>query len=157
MRLSIQCVEFSSKNPLPGKTNVGATGILWAVAQQTSLRNLTIDAGGAYSGLDVGVASNPCLYAHGCHSCGGGGSVENVKITGGEYGIRTSASQWLFKSIEISGSRVAAVRIPTQSWTMTFIDLHASNVPLGVDIPNGLNNVLILNRCESSCCPHRVC
>ena len=29
-----------------GETNKGATGILWAVAQQTSLRNLTIDAGG---------------------------------------------------------------------------------------------------------------
>ena len=33
--------------------NPGATGILWQVAQQTVIRNVTIDAGSAYIGLDI--------------------------------------------------------------------------------------------------------
>jgi hypothetical protein len=128
-----------------GESNVGATGILWAVAQQTSLRNLSIDAGGAYSALDVGVATNPCLYARGCHSCGGGGTVENIDITGGNYGIRTSASQWLFKSITITGSRVAGVSIPSNAWTLSMIDLHIFDVPIGMEILQNVSNVVLLN------------
>ena len=36
-----------------GASNAGATGILWGVAQQTSLRNLTIEAGGGYASRAV--------------------------------------------------------------------------------------------------------
>lgn len=128
-----------------GTSNRGATGILWAVAQQTSIRNVSIDAGGAFSGLDVGVASNPCMYAHGCHSPGGGGTVENIDIVGGEFGLRTSASQWLFKSIAIKAARTAAVQIPSQSWTFSFLDISVSDCPIGFDVPAKVENVLIIN------------
>ena len=76
--------------------NAGAVGILWAVAQQTSLRDIHVKATGSVSGLDVGYSrSFGYTFPHGGHqSCGGGGTVNNVTVVAGQFGVRVSASQW---------------------------------------------------------------
>ena len=71
--------------------NAGAVGILWDVAQQTSIRGVTVDlrASGAI-GIDEGgdgYAAAPNL------KIGGGGTIEDVTILGGSIGLRVDASQ----------------------------------------------------------------
>eukprot|EP00040_Diaphanoeca_grandis_P014876 m.75570 g.75570 ORF g.75570 m.75570 type:complete len:696 (+) comp24802_c0_seq1:124-2211(+) len=128
-----------------GETNVGATGILWSVAQQTSLRNITIEAGNAFSGLEVGFAGNSPPYAHSAHaSPGGGGTVEDIVITGGQYGLRASASQWFLRSVRVSRSKVACATIPVQAWAITLVDFHAQDCPIGLELPASINYLVLM-------------
>ena len=71
--------------------NAGAVGILWDVAQQTSIRAVTIDIrlSGAI-GIDEGGTGYAATASTGA---GGGGTVEDVTILGGVIGLRVDASQ----------------------------------------------------------------
>jgi hypothetical protein len=75
-----------------GAGNGGAVGILWDVAQQTSLRRITVDltASGAI-GVDEG--GDGYAAAPGGLEAGGGGTVEDVLILGGQIGLRVDSSQ----------------------------------------------------------------
>lgn len=104
-----------------GDGNPGATAVLWQVAQQTALRNVTIlagagptshrrmhlcpficptaaaAAGSAAVGLDMASAE----YVHwdglggtpAGYNLGGGGVVADVVVVGGRAGVRTAATQ----------------------------------------------------------------
>lgn len=74
-----------------GPGNDGAVGILWDVAQQTSIRAVTIDMrlSGAI-GIDEGGTGYAATVSTGA---GGGGTIEDVTILGGVVGLRVDASQ----------------------------------------------------------------
>ena len=124
--------------------NPGAVGILWAVAQQTSLRNLSIAADSALSGLDVGY---PGVYAAPVArpTPGGGGTVEDVHIEGGLYGLRVSASQWMLRSIHIAGAARAGIALPNEAWSISFLDVHVTGCPIGLATYNPLQFVTVLD------------
>ena len=99
--------------------NPGAVGILWKVAQQTSIRMVDIVAADAAIGLDAG-GGNDYADDPGCAdslkgrfpSQSGGGTIEGVSISGGRIGLRGSGSQWLFRSVFVDGSSEVGVQIP---------------------------------------------
>jgi glucan 1,3-beta-glucosidase len=65
-----------------GAGNPGAWGIFWLVAQQTALRNMTIDAGDGQG----------CIKSF---WWGGGGIISHLKLVGGDYGWHVQeTSQW---------------------------------------------------------------
>ncbi len=75
-----------------GSGNDGAVGILWDVAQQTSLRRITIDLTASGSiGIDEG-GNGYAAAPSGLHA-GGGGTIEDVTVVGGQIGLRIDASQ----------------------------------------------------------------
>ena len=99
--------------------NPGATGVLWNVAQQTSIRDVRVDATHAAVGLDLG--NSPCglavscpydkgtvkggpRYLHTPATGGGGGTVENVTVVGGQFGIRITASQFLLRGSTVQNA-----------------------------------------------------
>jgi hypothetical protein len=112
--------------------NPGAVGVLWAVAQQTSLRNLSVAATAAYSGIDVGY---PGGYAAPVArpTPGGGGTVEDVEVSGGlQFGVRVSASQWLLRAVAVRSAAIACIALPNEAWSITLLDVHARGCPVGV-------------------------
>eukprot|EP01051_Picozoa_sp_SAG22_P004881 SAG22_NODE_275_length_13171_cov_11.640606_1_plen_309_part_00 len=105
--------------------HAGAVGILWAVAQQTSLRDIRVAAAGSLSGLDVGYSGSfGYVFPGGGHqSCGGGGTVNNVTVVGGQYGVRVSASQWYLDQVRASGQTVAGMLID-EAWAVVLLDIQ---------------------------------
>ena len=121
-----------------GSGNGGATGILWRVAQQTSLRNVSVDATHGFAGIDIGM---PPGYAHGGRGQGGGGTVEHVSVVGGQYGIRGTASQWLLREVTVSGATVACVWM--QSWIFSLVGLRARDCPVGMLLTGARTSVVL--------------
>ena len=116
--------------------NPGASGLMWNVAQQTSIRNVTIDLSkSGFVGLDVGGDSD-LLAVHQYHmgdGQGGGGTIEDVSIYGGEIGMRASGSQWTFRSIHIHGSRRVGLSLRHGgTWAFAILDLRVTGAPLAV-------------------------
>ena len=103
-------------------------GVIWRVAQQTSIRNLTVDATHGYAGLDVG---HPSGYARSV-TPGGGGTIDNVVVIGGVFGVRGSASQWLLRNVAVSGASRACVSI--QAWIFSLVGLRLSDCPVGLEV-----------------------
>ena len=113
---------------------LGAVAIFWNVAQQTSLRALVInlgphgDAASAASAIDVSMSQN---YAHAnathVQGVGGGGTVEDITINGGQYGIRVQASQYTFRGIRCAGQTVAAFALGAMVQMLVFVDVAVSN------------------------------
>eukprot|EP00041_Stephanoeca_diplocostata_P020732 m.469749 g.469749 ORF g.469749 m.469749 type:complete len:760 (+) comp21649_c0_seq79:646-2925(+) len=118
--------------------NPGASGLMWNVAQQTSIRNVTIDLtrSGAV-GLDVSGDASDVLAYHENNvrqDRGGGGTIEDVDIVGGVWGMRASGSQWTLRGLRIRQSSAVGVVLLGDVWSFTFIDLRVSNTPLAVTI-----------------------
>jgi len=91
--------------------NPGAWGLYWLVAQQTSLRRVTIDAG----------AAQGCLRSM---WWGGGGVISHLRLIGGDYGWHVQeTSQWLLRSTEFRGQRKASLWLD-QVWNFSLVDLH---------------------------------
>lgn len=91
--------------------NPGAWGIFWLVAQQTALRNVSIDAG----------------QGQGCLKCfwwGGGGVMSHLKLAGGDYGWHVQqTSQWVARSFELSGQRKASLWLDGV-WNFALLDFR---------------------------------
>ena len=107
--------------------NAGAVGLYWCVAQQTSVRAVSITVGGAFAGLDMcqldGYAHEPGGGA------GGGGSVEDVAVSGGAHSIRGTASQYAFRGLALVGARVSAVWLQDFVWVFAFVDVFVADTP----------------------------
>tara|TARA_B110000208_G_scaffold141306_1_gene170540 strand:+ start:208 stop:3108 length:2901 start_codon:yes stop_codon:yes gene_type:complete len=124
----------------------GAVAILWTVAQQTSLRDIRINASGALAGLDVGYSDELGYDMHGGQDgCGGGGTVEDIRIHGGRYGMRTSATQWFFKSIHIESATEAGILLADEAWGLTMLAIEVVDVPLGVLALHPFDNVIFIS------------
>jgi glucan 1,3-beta-glucosidase len=128
-----------------GTGNQGAVGILWAVAQQTSLRDISVAAGDSVAGIDVGFSQNFGYALHGGHmSCGGGGTVNGVTVSGGQYGVRVSASQWYLDQIKTTGQSVAGVLVD-QAWAVVLLGVQASHAPIGLLLLGAGENIQLLS------------
>ena len=114
-----------------GAGNDGAVGLLWAVAQQTAVRNVVIDlrASGAI-GIDEGGSG----YASPTQpvSLGGGGVIEDSAVIGGIWGMRIAASQFTYRNITISGASAACVTSTNMAWAHVFVGLRASACPVAL-------------------------
>ncbi|MDR3451732.1 MAG: glycosyl hydrolase family 28-related protein [Rhodoferax sp.] len=117
--------------------NSGAVAVFWSVAQQTAIRDVAIILGGAAVGLDVGVsegyATPPLL------GIGGGGTVEDVRVDGGEFGIRVTASQYTFRGLRLTNQRVSSLYLTRMMWVFAFVDVVASGSPAFVTCGAGLD------------------
>jgi hypothetical protein len=117
--------------------NDGAVALYWCVAQQTSVRDVRITVGGAFSGIDMcqlpGYAPAPG------GGSGGGGSIEDVSVSGGAYGIRGMASQYAFRGLRLAGARVAAVALLDFVWTFAFVDVAIADTPAAL-VTRGLGD-----------------
>jgi len=93
-----------------GQGNPGAWGLFWLVAQQTALRNVTIDAGEAQG----------CLKSM---WWGGGGVISHVRLVGGDFGWHVQeTSQWVARSLELRGQRKASLWLD-HVWSFALLDL----------------------------------
>ena len=94
-----------------GPGNPGAWGLYWLVAQQTALRNVTIDAG------DGQGCMKSMLW-------GGGGAISHLKLLGGDYGWHVKeTSQWAVRSVELRGQRKASLCL-NGVWNFALLDLR---------------------------------
>ena len=82
---------------------------MWGVAQQTTIRDTVIEAGPAAVGLDISGMSNYAKTGAKGVGVGGGGTVEDVSIHGGEIGLKISSSQWALRGIDVSGAASVGV------------------------------------------------
>ena len=114
------------------------------MAQQTSLRNLVVHAGSGYSGIDVGWCGGSWAAPMVHPTPGGGGTVEDVTVYGGMFGLRASASQWHFRSIRSIGAGVAGISLPGECWTFSLVDVHVSDTPTGLWLGGGVVNVVLV-------------
>ena len=111
-----------------GPGNPGAVGIYWCVAQQTSLRDLSIAVGGGYSGIDICQIPNYDPQPGG--GSGGGGTIEDISISGGEYAVRGMASQWTFRGLDFTNQNTATLFLVGFLWLFAFVDVRAAHTPL---------------------------
>lgn len=123
--------------------HAGAVGILWMVAQQTSLRDITVVASGSLSGIDVGY-SGSFGYVGAPSSCGGGGTVNNITVLGGRFGVRVSASQWYLDSIRASGQTEAGVMVD-EAWAVVMLDVQVKDAAVGLLTIGQDQNVVIVS------------
>ena len=124
--------------------NPGAVGVMWHPAQGTSVRDMAIDAHGAYSGVDYGSATG---YAHlnGTTDGGGGGTLEDLRITAGRYGVRGGGTNWCFRTLRVANASVAGLHLNTGSWNNGFLDVEVSGCPVAVNLSQHNNNVVMLD------------
>lgn len=140
--LPSNCNFYSSVHNLaldlsaPG--NAGGVGLYWCVAQQTSVRNMTITLGAAHSGIDVCVSTGYPRAAGGGN--GGGGTIEDVRVFGGEVAIRADSSQWALRGLRFEGQRVAAIHLQDMIWAFTFVDVVASSMPAFLTTGDGMDS-----------------
>jgi glucan 1,3-beta-glucosidase len=127
--------------------NDGAVGILWPVAQQTSLRRISIDmtASGAI-GIDFqGGADYNVTYPYNS-SIGGGGTVEDIIVLGASTGLRLAASQWTYRNITVVGASSACISATSTCWALTIISANLSRCPTAlVARISGQGSVLLLD------------
>ena len=113
--------------------NPGAVAVTWNVAQQTSIRDVVIDAGDAAVGLDVGAGRDYQHWADGSYSLGGGGVVEDVAVRGGGVGMRIAAAQFFVRNVSLAGAASVGLRVWQLAWSLVFHSLSVAGAPLGVD------------------------
>eukprot|EP00462_Mataza_sp_D1_P023758 CAMPEP_0175129472 /NCGR_PEP_ID=MMETSP0087-20121206/5490_1 /TAXON_ID=136419 /ORGANISM="Unknown Unknown, Strain D1" /LENGTH=698 /DNA_ID=CAMNT_0016411623 /DNA_START=237 /DNA_END=2330 /DNA_ORIENTATION=+ len=113
-----------------GNNNPGGSGIHWAVAQATMLRNMTINATGGDSGIWV--------------ENGGGGSVADVEVIGGKQGIFIGGQQWTFRNLKVSKSTQCGVYI-NWNWLMVFQGLVLEDMHVGLSLASGSGSVTLVD------------
>jgi glucan 1,3-beta-glucosidase len=131
-----------------GPSNDGAVGIFWNVAQQTSLRDITIRD--AAVGIDVSVTDGYVTPQHSSAGVGGGGTIEDITIVGGRVGMRLAGSQFAMRGLHFKGQNETAMHTNSAVWTFGFATVDASDTPalLTVDGHTGnnqLNNIVLLD------------
>ena len=124
-----------------GAGNAAATGIMWGIAQQTTIRDTVIDAGPAAVGLDVSGGSNYAKAPKGV-GFGGGGTIEDVTVRGGEVGLKIQSSQWALRGITLRGAASVGL-LCNRNTNVQFVDIEISDTPLAVNIAAGSSYVIL--------------
>ena len=124
-----------------GAGNVAATGILWGIAQQTTIRNTVIEAGPAAVGLDISGRSHYTKKPGGV-GYGGGGTIEDVTIRGGDVGLKIASSQWALRGLTITGAAAVGI-LCERNTNVQFVDIEVGETPLGVQISAGQSYVIL--------------
>ena len=115
-----------------GRGNSGAVGVYWSIAQQTSIRDLRIE--GARVGIDVAVTRGYATPLHSAAGLGGGGTIEDVVIVGGDVGMRCEGSQYTMRGLTFRGQQTAAIQVAGDVWTFVFASVTISNVPVVMEV-----------------------
>eukprot|EP00729_Bicosta_minor_P015098 gene15098-31094_t len=110
-----------------GHGNAGAVGLYWSIAQQTSIRDVTIHD--AAVGIDVAVTRGYATPLHSSAGLGGGGTIEDVTIVGGDVGMRCEGSQYTMRGLTFHNQKTAALQVAGDVWTFAFASIEASNTP----------------------------
>lgn len=113
-----------------GEDNIQACGIHWAVAQATVLRNMTINVSSGQSGIWV--------------ENGGGGTIADVEVIGGQTGIFIGGQQWTFRNVYIHGAAQIGIDI-NWNWVFTFISCHFTDMRVGMVVRKGAGSVVLLD------------
>ena len=130
-------------NLVIGSGNAAATGIMWGVAQQTALRDVSIDAGPAAIGLDVSGVNGYAAYGKGKkHSVGGGGTIEDVAVRGGETSLRVASSQWALSRLSLTGAASIGVVFEANT-NVQMVGIDITSTPLAVQINAGASYVIL--------------
>lgn len=87
-------------------------------------------------------ASGYAAYQHKGHSIGGGGTIEDVEIIGGNIGMRVASSQWAMRGLTLVGARSSGIQC-TGNWAVQFVDIDVSNTPVAVEIQGGQSYVIL--------------
>ena len=124
-----------------GAGNVAATGIMWGIAQQTTIRDTVIEAGPAAIGLDVSGESDYAKKPSGI-GVGGGGTIEDVVIRGAAVGLKISSSQWALRGITIDGATSVGI-LCNNNQNVQFVDVAVSSTPVGVQLAGGASYVIL--------------
>ena len=138
--------QIHSINIKVGSGNEGAVGLYWSIAQQTSIRDLNIE--GASVGIDVAVTRGYATPLHSSAGLGGGGTIEDVVILGGNYGMRVDGSQYTIRGVTFKDQKVASIQVAGNVWTFAFASIQASNSPLFMEVLSpgySDTNVLLLD------------
>lgn len=117
--------------------NDGAVALYWCVAQQTSVRDVSVTVGGAFAGIDM--CQLPGYDPAPGGGAGGGGSLEDVAVSGGAYSLRGTASQYAFRGLRLAGARVAAIALHDFVWTVAFVDVAIADTPAAL-VTHGLGD-----------------
>jgi glucan 1,3-beta-glucosidase len=125
-----------------GAGNSAATGIMWGVAQQTTIRDVEIEGGPAAVGLDISGKSNYAKTGPQGVGVGGGGTIEDIQIRGAEVGLKIASSQWALRGITLSGAASVGI-LGEQNTNVQFVDLDVSHTPLGIHLSSGLSYVIL--------------
>jgi hypothetical protein len=123
-----------------GSGNPGAVAITWNVAQQTSLRNIKVEAANDTAiGIDIGAGKDYEHWNSGVpFTLGGGGVVEDVEITGAQTGMRVAAAQFSIRNIAIDHAAVQGLRVWQQAWSLVLLNVSVADTPLAVQIDGRL-------------------
>ncbi|EDQ88634.1 uncharacterized protein MONBRDRAFT_32819 [Monosiga brevicollis MX1] len=100
-----------------GDGNPNAVGIHWAVAQGTSIRNVTVNVNNGHMGLFV--------------ESGGGGFIGDLVINGGQIGASVGGQQWSLRSITVNNAAQVGFQL-SWDWVFTLVDLTINNSPVGL-------------------------
>jgi hypothetical protein len=117
--------QIHSVNIQIDSDNAGAVGIFWSIAQQTSLRDIKIE--GANIGIDVGVTKGYRTPLNSTAGIGGGGTIEDIAVNGGQFGMRVAGSQYTMRGLKFRGQAISAIQV---AGTITpSIPLHLPPTP----------------------------
>lgn len=125
--------------------NPGAVPLTWNVAQQTSLRNVHIQASpDTPVALDLGAGPEYAHWKDGVpYTLGGGGVVEDVSVTGGVIGMRMAAAQFELRNLDISGSGRVGVQVSQLAWSLVILNSTIA-APLPLEIQGALPGTFTL-------------
>jgi glucan 1,3-beta-glucosidase len=126
--------------------NDGAVGIYWPVAQQTSVRSVSIDLtlSGAI-GFDMSGEGYNCSYSSGGPSIGGGGQLDSLSVQGGRIGLRLSGSQWTYTNIDLRDHSESCVYSSALIWSHTFIRLRTMSCPIAMTLLKAIGSISLID------------
>ena len=128
-----------------GAGNPGAVGVLWIVAQQTSIRNVSVDLSrsGAIGfdqlGADYNVSWTPGP------SFGGGGSWEDLSVEAGAIAFRLAASQYSLRNLASTGASQACLVATSMGWALTVVALRCDAAPVAVEYHTSPGSIQLLD------------
>ena len=73
---------------------------------------------------------------------GGGGTIEDVTVRGGEVGLKIQSSQWALRGITLRGAESVGL-LCNQNTNVQFVDIEISDTPLAVNIAAGSSYVIL--------------
>lgn len=126
--------------------NTGAVGIYWPVAQQTSVRSVSIDL--TESGsicFDMAGDGYNATFSSGGPSIGGGGQIDSLTVKGGRIGLRLSGSQWTYTNIDLSNHSESCVNSSDLIWSHTFIRLRAMSCPAALTLSRAIGSISLVD------------
>lgn len=133
-----------------GSGNFAASGILWGVAQQTSIRAVEIHTGSGTIGLDIGGVDGYAAYSRkefrpGHHTHGGGGTLEDITVYGGKIGLRVTCSQWTIRALHLSGASVAGIQLYKTTTSVQFVGLQVASTPVALQMQGDTQSTVVLD------------